>query len=428
VFLVPALTVPAPAYAAFTAPHRVSPRSESVVALDQATDRQGDTTFFYAGSDGFDIRVRKADGTLRPPVQVVDRTRVALSSLHAVAVDRDGDGIAVWDEEDDLLPHARLFARRFSRTGHLGPVVRISQHTPVDQSVIAVHAAVQPGGRAVITWNLQAGAGYRPYLRLVGLGSGRSHIKQVGPGPNADAPLVLMKPTGGALLLWNNDAIMARHLGARGHLFPIHRLRGERYPGEQPTVEEAAFDRHGVAVIGAHRAARITGPAGTDYRGQACIARVSPRLHLIGKLRAVSPHRRDIAAGTVRIGVAPGGQAIVSWLYDHPFDAADGTYARSLSPSGSLGRPRRLSYGDGGEIALTRDGDGVVTSTGVPRDQFGTPVKIFVTRVHNGRLGRTLKVAHGTFQTHYLTASVRRTGRALVSFVGDGDLLTVAGR
>lgn len=425
------LAVAAPSSAGFSAPHRVTPDTETVEALDQATDGQGDTTYLYSASDGYDLRIRKADGTLRPPVQVVDAGRVALSSLHAIAVDHDGDGIAVWDEEDPVVLHAQLFGRRFTAAGVLGPIVRISQSTPDDQSVVSVQAAVQPLGKAVVTWSLRVGGGYRPYLRLVGLGSGRGPVRQVGPGPNTSrAPLVLMKPSGRALLLWNNDAIMGRYLGAAGHLGTLHRIRGEQYSGEQPTVDDAALDARGIVVAACDRNTRThaTLPGDPAFYSQACVVRISRRLHVMGRLRVVSPRGRTIEGGSTLVGVAPRGQAVVTWLYDRPFDPADGTYARTVSRTGTFGHPRRLSYGNGGEIALTGNGDGVVTSTRVPADQFGTPVRIKVTHVRDGRLRHTVTVAAGTFQTRYLHASIRRDDRVLVSFARQGVLLAVSGR
>ena len=52
------LAVAAPSSAGFSAPHRVTPDTETVEALDQATDGQGDTTYLYSASDGFVQRIR----------------------------------------------------------------------------------------------------------------------------------------------------------------------------------------------------------------------------------------------------------------------------------------------------------------------------------------------------------------------------------
>ena len=93
------------------------------------TARDGSSTAVWTqddadGRDRVFLRRITATGRMRPLVPVSDPEQ---SPAHYnVAVDDDGDAVVVWQAPADYPVQWQVFARRVSRTGGLGPVVRVS--------------------------------------------------------------------------------------------------------------------------------------------------------------------------------------------------------------------------------------------------------------------------------------------------------------
>ena len=415
------LLAPAPAFADFGTPRAVSPKGHHAEAWDQATDRRGDTTYFFSTVDGFQVRTLRADGALGPLLSL-GSTQDTISNMR-VAVDDDGDGLAVWIESP-LEPGntGYLFARRFTHDGHVGPRLLIS---PAAHWATDTQVAVQPTGRAVVTWARILGDGYVPYVRTVGLGGQLGAVHQVGPGPDAPAPMIAMERTGRATLLWTNDALYGRYLSADGHLSPLRKIRPLAYGGESMGLTEVAIDGRGIALAACTKWTRNTliWPQDNSYE-RACWLRISPSLRLLGKLRVASADGETVDEAT-RVAVAPNGAAVVGWQTNY----FEGAWVRRVRPDGSYGQARRVSSGGLGDLVLRGDGDGVIASSGIAGD--GLTRVIRATRVRNGVIGTTVTVGRNDYDTTYLRAATTATGVDVVSWCEELDaarIMAVRGR
>jgi hypothetical protein len=421
------LATAAPAAADFGDPRPITPEGAHAGAGDQATDRAGDTAYIFTlGTDAgasFNLRIRRADGRLGPVREVAPIEHTW--SLARVAVDDDGDGVVLWDadESTETDPRFRLYARRFSRSGELGPVVRVA---PTSHWVIDARLALQPRGTAVIAWNrFDDEEHYVPHARTLSLGGALGPARRLGPGPDAPAPDVLMDRDGRATLLWTNRHLHARRMAPGGSLSPLHTVRREAFRDERFRIEEAGIDRRGTISAACTWWTRNTAgyPGQDTSRERGCLVRISSRLRMIGTDRRFVP--ADETFDTVRIGVAPGGRALLGWQRNY----YEGAFVRPVRLDGTLGGTRKVAGGGLGQIVLTGDGDGVVTSTGLAAD--GRHRVIRVTRVRDGAVGRTVTVARAPYDVDYLRGGLTATGRAIITWdaeIQPAQLWTVAGR
>lgn len=321
-----------------------------------------------------------------------------------MAVDRDGDGVVIWDQLSDTEPVGYLFARRFSRTGQLSPIQRVS---PQAHWVNDGRIGVRPGGQAVITWTKITDAGYRPFMRTLGSGNRLGAVRAVGRGPDAGAPWVLVEGSGRTTLVWTNAALLARRVASDGSLGRLRIVRRLAHEGELLLPNELGVDRRGVISVACTRWTRST-TFPSDSRMLACLLRISPRLRLMERVRDLTGKRMTIdGAG---IGVAPSGAAVVGWQKNY----YEGAVVQRVTPNGELGRRVRVADGGLGGIALSGNGDGVVTSTGVAQDGLHRIIR--ATRVVDGRLRRTVRVGVSDYDTEYLRASALPRGRVLVTW------------
>lgn len=397
----------APAEGGYSRPQSVTPSTVPASAADQATDQQGDTAFAFVSDGQFKLLIRKADGTVLPVRTVASIDQVW--SVNQVAVDRDGDGVVIWDQLPDI-GGGYLYARRFSRTGRMSPVRQVS---PNAHWVNGAEVGVRPGGSAVITWARITDAGYRPYLRTLGSGNLLGPVRTVGKGPNVDPPLVLVEDSGRTTLVWTNETLLARRVAADGTLGPLHVIRRQAFEGEQLIPDDVGVDRRGVITAACTRWTRNTAiPPNQNSRKLACLLRISPRLRLMGRVRNLTDKRTAIDG--VGIGVSPSGTAVVGWQKNF----YEGAVVQRVSPAGRLGPKIAVASGGLADIALTGNGDGVVTSTGIAPD--GDHRIIRATRVVDGHLHRTERIGINASNVEYLRAATLPRGRVLVAWNAAG--------
>lgn len=402
--LAAALT-PTPSAAGVADPAPVTPEGVHAVAADQATDAQGDTAYAYVADSSFNLRIRRSGGALSPvlPLAPVEQPW----SYFEVAVDRDGDGVAIWDQRIEEEARAWVMARRFTADGELGPVVML---TPDDHWVGDAEVALRPtGGVAVVTWERITGEGYDPYVRVLRGRTTLGPVQKVGRGPDADAPLIAMHRDGRATLVWTNAGLRARRLELDGSLSPSLLVRAPATADEDLLVTDLGIDRRGVVTAGCERYTRerTDGIPPVVLHHRACVLRISPRLAVLGRVRDLSPEQ--VVIDWVQVGVAPGGAAVVSWQKNYQA----GVWAIAVRADGTLGERVRIANGAIGDISLTGDGDGVVTS------QATTDAgawRIRATVVRNGNLGSTRVVGRAVQATEYVRAALAPGGRFAVSW------------
>lgn len=111
----------------------------------------------------------------------------------------------------------------------------------------------------------------------------------------------------------------------------------------------------------------------------------------------------------VQVGAAPNGAAVVAWQKNYQA----GVWAIAVRPDGALGERVRVSNGGIGDIALTGDGDGVVSTQGTAD---AGAWRIRATMVRNGNLGRTRVAGREVQATEYVRVALAPGGRFAVSW------------
>lgn len=405
--VVVALTVvlcPQPAYADFGSPRPVTPAGSNASEPRQATDRQGDSAFVWLQDGKVKFRIRKADGS-RTMVRTVAEIGEWISVIR-IAVDDDGDGVVVWDamyRADTQDETIRFHARRFTRSGRLGPARPIS---PVDQYALDANVAVRPTGRAIVTWIAETvdpdlDGGHVPWVREFRTDGGRGPVRKVGPGPNSPPPTVETDRFGRGVLLWSDEArLFVRRVHRTGGLGPIRTIM--RDPG-YVDLSPVGLGLHGDdgIVVFWQRWDRDSGS------GEVWARRLSATLRPRTKPRLISPRGRDVEIAAVDTDSQ--GDSVVTWGVGY----FEGAFARYVRRDGVLGKVVKVSGGGMGPVLLGDDGRGVVVSTAY---RNGLRRLIRVTRVRqNGTFGGTVRVGLNDYNTH-VTGGVSSSGRVTVAW------------
>jgi hypothetical protein len=420
--------LPAPARGDFSEPSPVTEPVGGPRVFVQATDLGGATTYavveVVGGEPLLTLRRRAADGSLGPthPVAAMPETRSVLD----IAVDDDGDGMVVWDQNPfEPGNTAYLHGQRFDADGPVGPVLDL---TPADHWVSDGRVAMTPGGRAVVSWSRyeEPSYGTAPYARWVSRTGELGAVHRLGDVPDAPAPWIAVERSGRTTLLWTNRShLYARRLTDDDGLTPLRRVRerDHRYEFIDPT--DVGVDRHGRITASCTRWTPNTSlvPGESNARELGCWLRIDSRLRLVDEDRRFTPHGEPI--DRTMLGVAPDGTAVVGWQRNY----FEGAFVRTLDRRGRLGPVHRVADGGLHDVALSRDGDGVVVSTGL--DGAGHYSRVRVTAVRDGRLGRTTQVGRNDYDTGHLYADPLPRGRSIVSWgeVLEGSrVMVVTGR
>jgi hypothetical protein len=385
------------ALGAFNKPRAITPDGTGAAHQVQATDRQGDTTFAWLADGGVRLRVLRADGSLTPVRTVEPQLRTG-NSIVRLDVDDDGDGVVVWDNDGINDPTTPLYARRVTRGGRVGPLRRV---IPSTHDVLDAQVAVQPHGRAVLTWWQGSAAAYSTWVRTIGVNGHLGPARRLG-GANPGQPVIDMDRNGRALLAWTNSGrVYVRRVSRSGALSRIVRIyRGDsNLPYMRVTV-----DRDGDALVTWIREHNL------DKEIWGC--RVSRSMQPLGKARLLS--RRGQPAVQTESDMDPQGDAIVAWHVNY----YAGVFARRIGRDGTVGPIVRLGNGGLGAypVALDSDGDGAVAWVGYRNGQM---TAIRLTRVRrDGRFGRTSTVAVNGGESTRITLDATPTGRLTVAWEG----------
>ena len=360
--------------------------------IDTARDGSTATVWIQPGADGenrlYYRRITPA-GRLKP--------RITLSkpyprpAVYDVAVDDDGDAVVVWQayvyEPTDV--QWQVFARRVSKRGHLGPVVRISDR---DETSDVPRVAVAPRGVATVVYT--RGVPTAPdntVVRRLWRDSSRGRPAYLPRGYVGSPPAVsrsghvafVVAPTdeGQPELLVRVDPdgdVRKRELrrGVRGGV----------------SLAEVDVDRHGNAYAVLQRA----------DANRAWVRRWPVGAKPLGKARRVTPRGQQPAWVEVRTDLA--GDAVVLWA-EHRANQPSFTLRARTWRGERLGRVADLGRMDGPEIHggielsswsldLDDDGDGVLAWE-VYRERIVDTIVRTRAVGRDGRFGRARDLGQG---------------------------------
>jgi hypothetical protein len=222
----------------------------------------------------------------------------------AVDIDRSGRALLAWGN------NGKIYVRRLSRSGALGPTVRVYRNLRAD-GFSPIHVAVDRDGDALVTWLLVRGTANEAWGRRVSRGMqprGKARILsrrgQLAVQTEADMDL-----EGDAIVAWHVNyyaGVFARRIRRDGTVGPIKRL--------------------GDGGLGAY-------PVALDSDGDGAVAWVGYRNGLLKAIRVTRVHRDGTFGRTVTVGVnggestritldaAPAGRLTVAWE-ELPYEGA----------------------------------------------------------------------------------------------------------
>lgn len=417
-----AVLAPASLRASFTAPVELS--GDGAFEPQVALDSDGDALVVWKGSDGsffrIQARARSAAGVLGPAQTLSGAGRNAL--LPHVAVDGDGDGVAVWRRRDGTGPCSnfgcfRIQARARAAAGTLASVQTLS---PPGQDADHPQIVIDTDGDALVVWERNDGIGpcssqgcilvqARSRSAAGTLGAVQT-LSPAGPPNGAVAPEVAVDADGDALVVWRRAdsttdcggfgcfRIQARARSAAGILGPVLTLSPA---GEDASDAQVAIDAEGDALTVWNRFDG-TGPCSSD----GCLriqARARSATGTLGPVQGLSATGRNGVLPQVAIDAD--GDALVVWrrLDDSAIQA------RTRSAAGVLGPVQTLSPAGGnsiGPVAMDSDGDAVAVWT------------------RDGKIQARTRSAAGAFGP-VQTLSAAGAGEAKIAVDSAGDALAV---
>jgi hypothetical protein len=230
-----ALLAPASSDAAFTAPFFYSPAARSVSTHDLALDADGDAVAVWERFDGANERIEARARSKAGVLGTVQTLSLAGQDAQSprVAVDATGDAVVVWSRPDGIGPCSsdgcvRTQVRTRSVGGVLGPVLTLS---PAGQNVFEFDVAVDADGDAVVVWNRSDGSSAsccrRIQARSLSAGGALGPVQVLtAAGQHADSPGVAVDADGDAVAVWTRFdgvgvRVYARARSAGGALGPV---------------------------------------------------------------------------------------------------------------------------------------------------------------------------------------------------------------
>lgn len=328
--------VPGAAEADWSPPRRVESTDWHVSEVASAMARDGRMVVAWRASlaqtdpnaptppDVVHLRRVSATGRLGPIRTMSSPESGDPSYLH-VAVDADGDALVTWHSRDTSTLKLQVWARRISRGGVRGPLVRVS---PAGEEGAFPRAALAPKGGGVIMFQRNNNDMTWRMVRF-SVGGRLGRAIQLG-NPIPYGPRVTATPAG--------DFVTA----ARGHdeVLRAYRLRRDDtvvrrkvQAGGMPTG--VGSDRHGTVYLTYQRKTQASGGKSAVFvrrwfsGGRMSTARrLTPRSHIVLVSSSATGWRGD---------------TFVTWSRQlHPDKGYVDGYGRMLRRDGSLGAVRRL--------------------------------------------------------------------------------------
>ncbi len=311
-----------------------------------ATDRQGDSLLVWTACDDslpscyYQVQARLAPGrggALGPILTLSPRG--AVSNWPEVAADDDGDAAVVWEQDGAVV------VRRISASGAVGPLLTISGPRAGNPSV-----AVEPTGRALVSWTEYRNETYLARARYVGADGALGPELALG-GSSADRTAVAVDRAGGAIVVWTGDdyrQVTARRLRPGSMAEPL--TIAAPAAGVGYGAASVTLDADGDAVI-SYRQAHPTEPDGF-------LVRRLGRTDDLGAAIRVTPPGHNVTFYAA-LATDLDGDSVLAWSRRTEGVLAD-VHSRTISRTGELGEITSFGAGDRPAVTLDDDGDGLV--------------------------------------------------------------------
>jgi hypothetical protein len=398
------ISLPTPAFAAFSQPVSVSPAGYDSFHQQVTFDRQGGALFVWVRESHvypypryIQIRSRSNTGTWGSTVTVSPSGQDP--RLPKVALDDDGDAIVVWHAYD--ATGYRVYARRVSRTGTVGSLKVLS---PTGVWIYGTDVAVDSDGDAVVTWAERHADGrvFPMMRRYTKSGVLPAAVVLASSPASAETPAVAFDREGDAVLAWANDSVVqARTLSASGTLSGLKTVSAQLSPIDRHFSARVTVDRDGDALVtwrhwtAADQSTQVWG-------------RWVSRYGTVGNVRQLTfSSHPDLVNYSVAGDLD--GDVLLTW---DRFQSGY-MYIRTISRTGTLGQPVLVSaYGRQHSVHVDDDGDGSVVwqGTGVS----GSVGSVRTRRVtQSGTLGPLQVIAASGVSP---TAAVSPVGRVIVAW------------
>jgi hypothetical protein len=332
------------AYGDFGTPVNLSADGQDAVNPEVASDADGDSIVVWTRFNGEWIVVqarRVSAGGARGVTQTLSTRGHDASNAH-VAIDDDGDAIAVWERGDELGVQ-RIEAMQISATGVMGNVRTLSAQLR-DASLPEV--ATDAAGDSIAVWLRSDQEGIqRVEARTISSTGALGPVRILSPrGRDAFDPQVATDADGDSIAVWTRSGGLdivrpqARTISAAGDLGPVLTLRGQE---PEASHAQVATDFDGDSIVAWEN----------DFEIEArTISAASSR----GPVRILNTSTAP--AGDPVVGTAADGDSLVGW------QASNQVLARTVSSGSSLGTVNVLGTAFSGppSIATNPNGDSTV--------------------------------------------------------------------
>jgi hypothetical protein len=359
---------PAPAAPTWLAPVTLGPSEAPRVALNE----RGDAVVAWVshGVDGLDGRVmatfRPAGGTFEPAQTVSDPNHHGFAGGGPdVAIDGQGNAIAVWTlSDDDGGSNSRIQAAFRPVGGAFGLPQTIFAPGSDTGFLPSIDMASDSAGNAVVVWDRSDGTHIRiqaAFRAPGGVFEGTQTISE--PGQDARGAQVAINAQGEAVASWG------RFDGTRGHTQVAFRPPGGGF-GSPQTISDPTEDGFtgGVAIASSGDALALWKGVGPCHPGP-CTEHVRAAFRPAGGAFGSPVDISGAGAGcdcpepTPGVGFDAQGNAVATWIQD-PGSANSRAQASFRPAGGSFGGPQELgpagSGQEGQRLAVNAEGDAIV--------------------------------------------------------------------
>jgi hypothetical protein len=346
-----------------SAPQYVSPTGGSASYPSLAVDQAGNAAYVWsrrdgsggcgvsAGCDRVQIRVRFANGSMSATKTLSDPGQNAW--YPEVAVDPNGNATAVWFL---LAFHEPIQARRRSASGTLGPLLTISDPTK-NNFAERPHVAVDRSGNAIFAFNQQDGSSAsgcladgckRVQTRVLSAGGSLSAIQILSPpGRSAGNGQLGVDQNGNAIFMWSRQDGTTDCHGTGCDRVQTRVRRSDGTLSVVQTLSDPGQDSYGTLAVNQLGTAafvwlRKTASTRCSY-GAPCLevqTRVRRAGGALSAVQAITSAKPD--AGAAHVGIDQNGNAVYVWIAaaSAPTNLLR---ARTRSSSGTLSTPKTLA-------------------------------------------------------------------------------------